>query len=148
MTERIATLPSPFVNLTLSQGRIERFLVDNIEETWGTLNVERGVSAESFTYNSSLQDDHDAYPIKVTLRTLSDTEANDTIVSYGYGGRHIISKNNLAEDELKVLESASPRRPGTEVVEARYLVGADGAHSWLRHNLGYKTQGAGLDSLW
>ncbi|KAI7086473.1 phenol 2-monooxygenase [Hortaea werneckii] len=148
MTDQIATLPSPFVSLTISQGRIERFLVDNIEETSGTLKVERGVSAESFTYDSSLQDDHDAYPIKVTLRTLSDTEVNDTIASYGYGGRYIVSKNNLAQDELKALESASPRKLGTEIVEARYLVGADGAHSWLRHNLGYKTQGSGLDSLW
>ena len=73
MKQYITDLPSPFINLTISQGRIERFLVDNIaENSNSTLAVERAVAAESLVYDASLENDHKAYPIKVTLRGLPD----------------------------------------------------------------------------
>lgn len=77
MKQQITDLPSPFISLTISQGRIERFLVDNVaENSNSTLNIERGVAAESLVYDASLENDHEAYPIKVTLRHLPDAEAN------------------------------------------------------------------------
>jgi hypothetical protein len=149
MKQYITDLPSPFINLTISQGRIERFLVDNIaENSNSTLAVERAVAAESLVYDASLENDHKAYPIKVTLRGLPDAEANPPPANGGFGGRDILAKNSLPTDELKEFEAASHQAEGVETVEARYLVGADGAHSWVRHTLEYKTQGSGLDSLW
>jgi phenol 2-monooxygenase len=147
--QHLTDLPSPFVSLTISQGRIERFLVDNIAENSGsTLSIERGVAAESLVYDTSLENDHEAYPIKVTLRGLPDAEANPAPGNGGYGGRDILAKNSLPQDELEEFESAANREVGVETVEARYLISADGAHSWVRHALDYKTQGSGLDSLW
>jgi phenol 2-monooxygenase len=149
MKQQITDLPSPFISLTISQGRIERFLVDNIaENSNSTLAIERGVAAESLVYDASLENDHEAYPIKVTLRGLPDAEANPAPGNGGYGGRDILAKNSLPQDELKEFESAAHRSEGVETIEARYLIGADGAHSWVRHALEYKTQGSGLDSLW
>ena len=149
MKQQITDLPSPFISLTISQGRIERFLVDNIaENSDSTMAIERGVAAESLVYDASLEKDHEAYPIKVTLRGLTDAEANPAFGNGGYGGRDILAKNNLPQDELKEFESAAHRETGVETVEAKYLIGADGAHSWVRHALEYKTQGSGLDSLW
>jgi phenol 2-monooxygenase len=50
---------------------------------------------------------------------------------------------------LKEFEAAASHQPeGIETIEARYLIGADGAHSWVRHALEYKTQGSGVESLW
>lgn len=147
--QHITDLPSPFISLTISQGRIERFLVDNIAEiSNSTLTVERGVVAGSLLYDASLENDHEAYPIKVILRGLPDAEANPVPVNGGFGGRDIFARNSLSQDELKEFESAAHREIGVETVEAKYLIGADGAHSWVRHALEYRTQGSGLDSLW
>ncbi|EKM48067.1 uncharacterized protein PHACADRAFT_189263, partial [Phanerochaete carnosa HHB-10118-sp] len=64
-----------------------------------------------------------------------------------------------SEDELKdpasypvkiVLEHLSDA-PGThsfEMVRARFLVGADGAHSWVRHTLGIPMEGDSTDRVW
>lgn len=35
-----------------------------------------------------------------------------------------------------------------EVVEAKYLLGCDGAHSWVRKQLGLKLQGTSRDVSW
>jgi phenol 2-monooxygenase len=148
--QHITDHPSPFLNLIISQGRIERFLLDNIaENSNSTLLVERGVAAESLVYDTSVENDHDAYPIKVTLRGLPSSEANPAPVNGGFGGRDILAKNSLPGDELKEFEAAASHQPeGIETIEARYLIGADGAHSWVRHALEYKTQGSGVESLW
>jgi hypothetical protein len=148
--QHITDHPSPFLNLIISQGRIERFLLDNIaDNSNSTLTVERGVAAESLVYDASLENDHEAYPIKVTLRGLQDAEANPAPVNGGFGGRDILAKNSLPGDELKEFEAAASHQPeGVETIEARYLIGADGAHSWVRHALDYKTQGSGVESLW
>jgi phenol 2-monooxygenase len=42
----------------------------------GAISVERGVVPEALEVDESLLDDADAYPIKVTLRHLSEEEAN------------------------------------------------------------------------
>ena len=147
--QHITDLPSPFVNLIVSQGRIERFILDNIAETSkSTLTVERGVAAESLVYDASLESDHQAYPIKVTLRGLPDVEANPAPVNGGFGGRDVLAKNSLAGDELNEFDTAAHHAVGVETIEARYLIGADGAHSWVRQALEYRTQGSGLESLW
>lgn len=35
-----------------------------------------------------------------------------------------------------------------DVVEAKYLLGCDGAHSWVRKQLGLKLEGASRDVCW
>lgn len=50
----------------------------------GAVKVERGVVPESIEIDESLVDNEDAYPIKVTLRHLSEEEANpDGLTSTG-----------------------------------------------------------------
>ena len=137
------------MNVTITQGRIERFLLNAIGEIsdW-KLNVERGITADSLAYDPALESDHGTYPITVTLRTLPEGEANPKPVDGAFGGRDILAKSNLPPDESQ--HGGSPKQtPGTiEVVKARYLIGADGAHSWLRDQLQFKTEGSQTDSIW
>ncbi|RAL17099.1 putative phenol 2-monooxygenase [Aspergillus homomorphus CBS 101889] len=51
----------PYVMVALNQGRIERFLLDTIEES-SNLEVERGVIAESLHYDEGPESDSQAYP--------------------------------------------------------------------------------------
>jgi phenol 2-monooxygenase len=142
-------LPSPFLPTTISQGRIERHIIDGIRDiSDGKFNVERGVTADSLVYHSALEKDFNEYPIEITLRTLPDSEANPEPVPGAFGGRDVLAKGNIPHDEL--LQDAAPQRIPNEIelVKAKYLIGCDGAHSWLRHQLGYKTHGASTDSVW
>ena len=142
-------LPSPFYASAISQGRIERFLVDAITEiSGGRLEIERGVTAESFAYEATLDKDLTAYPIQLTLRTLSDSEADPVPAAGCFGGRDVIANGNLPPDEIS--QEPDPKKcPGhVEVVRAKYLIGCDGAHSWLRYQLNYKTQGVLTNSVW
>lgn len=149
MTDHVNDLPSPFLNHTISQGRIERFLLDAIDQiSESKLKVERGISAESLFYESSLENKHDEHPIVVTLRTLSDEEANPKPAEGAFGGRDILAKSNLPPDERDKIDPPTQEAGKIEVVKARYLIGTDGAHSWLRNQLGFKLEGSRTDSVW
>lgn len=73
--------------------------------------------------NKSLIANEDAYPITVTLRRGKEALADGT------GG---------AGDE-----------PGEEsIVECKYMIGCDGAHSWVREKLGITMEGAQTEPVW
>jgi len=48
---------------------------------------------------------------------------------------------------LKYLDAAEGQI-GTEIVHAKFVVGADGAHSWVRRSLGIEMEGAQTDFVW
>ena len=110
--------------------------------------MERGVVAESLVYDASQENNPHNYPIQLTLRTLSDIEANPPPAPGAFGGRDIIAKGNLPDDEVHQ-ESGTSGSPGhVELVKAKYVIGCDGAHSWLRQQLNYKLEGASAHSVW
>jgi len=149
MNDYINDLPSPFPIFTISQGRIERFILDAIDELSNSnMDVERGVTADSLVYDPALESDHGAYPITMTLRTLSDEEANPKPMAGAIGGRDILAKSNMPPDELVHVSRPKSTAGSIEVVKARYLIGSDGARSWLRGQLNYKMEGSRIDSVW
>jgi phenol 2-monooxygenase len=104
--------------------------------------------ADSFAYDSALESDPQSYPIQLTLRTLSDSEANPPPAPGAFGGRDVIAKGNLPHDELHN-ETGTSNPPGhIELVKAKYLIGCDGTHSWLRQQLKYELHGESAHSVW
>ncbi|KAF4167690.1 hypothetical protein CNMCM6936_004535 [Aspergillus lentulus] len=148
------TIPglSRFQQVVLHQGRIERFFLDSIKEH-SNITVERGVMPTSFEFDASKAADVDDYPITVTLRTLTEEEAtpkqqqatNGAAVSDG------LFRSNLSPDDtddmLRAAELDS-RANQTQVVKAKFMVGCDGAHSWVRRQLGFKLEGDSTDYIW
>jgi phenol 2-monooxygenase len=148
------TIPgiSRFQQVVLHQGRIERFFLDSIKEH-SNITVERGVMPTSFEFDASKAADVDGYPITVTLRTLTEEEAtpkqqqatNGAAVSDG------LFRSNLSQDDtddmLRAAELDS-RANQTQVVKAKFMVGCDGAHSWVRRQLGFKLEGDSTDYIW
>ncbi|KAL4896022.1 FAD binding domain-containing protein [Aspergillus ambiguus] len=136
---------SPFRHTTLAQGRIERCLLDAIRGSSG-MEVERGVIPELFEYDESCENEPQAFPITVKLRTLSDEEAD---ASLPYGGSKAPLRCNLPQDEWSDLDLNPNRQAGSvEYVKAKYLIGCDGAHSWTRKTLGISVEEDDTENVW
>jgi phenol 2-monooxygenase (NADPH) len=126
---------SRFQQAVLHQGRIERFLLDSIKEH-SDIRVERLVLPESLELDETTTISDDGYPITITLRHLrDDTAAPHTGIENG-----LFRSNLTADDTEEILaeakRSANAHDTDTEIVKAKYLIGCDGAHSWVRKQLG------------
>ncbi|KAJ0413345.1 FAD binding domain-containing protein [Aspergillus carlsbadensis] len=149
------TIPgiSRFQQVVLHQGRIERFFLDFMEACGG-LRVERGVLPTKLELDESLVESTDAYPITVHLRHLSETEATPKQTGTAVNGSAIqdgLFRSNLAADDTAELIRASAldaKADTEEVVKAKYMLGADGAHSWVRQQLGFALEGESTDYIW
>ncbi|KAJ5320637.1 hypothetical protein N7508_000920 [Penicillium antarcticum] len=154
------TIPgiSRFQQVVLHQGRIERFFLDSIKEH-SDIAVERGVLPTAFEFDDAKAADFAAYPITVTVRTLSEEDAmpqqqqqhhknddgQEAPVSDG------LFRSNLAADDTDDLIRAAEtnaRINQAESIKAKFVVGCDGAHSWVRRQLGYKLEGDSTDYIW
>lgn len=150
------TIPgiSRFQQVVLHQGRIERFFLDSIEAC-SDIRVERGVMPSKLELNEALVEDNDAYPITVTLRRLTKEEATpkqSATCSNGTSIQDGLFRSNITPDDtlelLNTTNTINARANSEEVVQAKYLLGADGAHSWVRNQLGFKLEGESTDYIW
>ncbi|KFY94209.1 hypothetical protein V500_03367 [Pseudogymnoascus sp. VKM F-4518 (FW-2643)] len=148
------TIPgiSRFQQLVLHQGRIERFFLDSLKEH-SDIRVERGVLPQSLTFDESKAEDNDAYPIKVTLQHLTEDEINppqSNATKSGAAPSDGLYRSSMAPDDTEeLLNKAANDKAGTqETIQAKYMIGCDGAHSWTRKQLGYTLDGEQTDYIW
>ncbi|KAF5977247.1 putative phenol 2-monooxygenase [Fusarium bulbicola] len=75
----------------------------------------------------------------------TSTSANGTTVQDG-----LFRSNLSTDDTADVLKAAelNEKADTVEVVKAKYMLGADGAHSWVRKELGFKLEGESTDYIW
>lgn len=125
--------------MLLSQGRLERFILDSIKQH-SDLEIEWGIIAESLEYDETLEEDPNAYPITVKLRTLSEEEANSP--------SGLDRSNLLPDDWDDLIQKSRERLTKTEIVKAKYLIGCDGAHSWTRKQVNIPLEGSSTDHIW
>jgi phenol 2-monooxygenase (NADPH) len=149
------TIPgiSRFQQVVLHQGRIERFFLDSIEEN-SDIRVERGVLPTKLEFDESLAEDPDAYPITITLKHLSEEEATPKQSATSVNGSGLsdgLFRSNLAADDTQELikQAEMNKKANTEeVIKAKYMLGVDGARSWVRNQLGFKLEGESTDYVW
>ncbi|KAH7143556.1 FAD binding domain-containing protein [Dactylonectria macrodidyma] len=157
-SSRIAdTIPgiSRFQQVVLHQGRIERFFLDAIKDfSHGDVSVERGIMPTSLEIDTATVEDPEAYPVTVQLRHLGEEEATPkqtATMSNGTAVQDGLFRSNLADDDTADLLRAAElnaKADTIEVVKAKYVVGADGAHSWVRKAIGLKLEGDSTDYIW
>ncbi|KAL4933364.1 putative FAD monooxygenase [Aspergillus undulatus] len=157
--QRSARLPGTppevcrFQQATLHQGRIEHFLLDFIGSC-SDIRVERGVMPTKLELNESLVEKSTAYPITVHLRHLSEAEASPQQTGVAINGSAIqdgLFRSSLSADDTEELIRASAldaKAHTEELVKAKYMLGADGAHSWVRQQLGFTLEGDSTDYIW
>ncbi|CAK7228717.1 hypothetical protein SBRCBS47491_007001 [Sporothrix bragantina] len=151
------TIPgiSRFQQVVLNQGRIERFFLDMLAQE-SSIQVERGVLPTSLKLDESKAEDMspDSYPITVTLRHLSEEEATPKQVATAANGVTVsdgLFRSNLAPDDTQDMIKAAElnaKANTVETVHAKYMLGADGAHSWVRRELGFTLEGEQTDYVW
>ena len=81
--------------------------------------------------------DHDAFPIRVNLENVSSDPKTpfDGVVT--------------PSSELNEAQSDDSRYAGMgTTVEAKYILGCDGVHSWLRKQLGLSLEGESYNDSW
>jgi phenol 2-monooxygenase len=99
------------------------------------LEVERGVIATSLDIDESSVHDVQAHAIKLTVQHLTDDElavssANETIPQPG-------DFNYNPADEPYLKRKVTGKEGSTEVIRAKFVIGADGSRSWTRSALGF-----------
>lgn len=153
-SERIPdTIPgiSRFQQVTLHQGRIERFFLDSLKEHGGR-EVERGVVPLKLSFDERVAEDQNAFPMEVVLEHLSQEEAEQTQnKTPGEASSDGMFRSNLAPDDTAELLSdatANGRAGERETIRPRYVIGCDGAHSWTRQQLGFSLEGEQTDYIW
>ncbi len=123
-------------------------------EACGASGVDRGVMPVELSIDESLVDDNEAYPITVTLRHLSENDATPQQSATSANGAAIqdgLFRSNMTPDDTHELLQASKldaKADREEIVKAKYMLGADGAHSWVRNQLGFKLEGDSTDYIW
>lgn len=75
-----------------------------------------------------IADTQNGYRIKVTLRHLTDAED----IAEGQLKHNIISATTMKSQEHESKEA---------IIYAKYVIGCDGAHSWVRKKLGFTMDG-------
>ncbi|GIC93163.1 uncharacterized protein Aud_009645 [Aspergillus udagawae] len=119
---------SRFQECTLSQGRVEEHLQKLIEKH-KNVEIRRGTVPTSLEIDHALLDDPSAYPIRMRV--------GDAPVESRSVHRPTTPEKNASCSECHC-----------EEVAARYVVGCDGAHSWVRAQLGLRPQGNSLNEQW
>ncbi|KAF9465797.1 FAD binding domain-containing protein [Collybia nuda] len=65
------------------------------------------------------------------------------------GGGVTVKVQHLSrKDSQETLESRHPMTAEIEYIRAKYVIGADGAHSWVRRHLGIQLQGEKTEHVW
>lgn len=106
----------PF-EITLHQGAIEKIFLDTMSARG--LIVDRPTTVHDWQV-LSIAEAKNGYRIKVTLQHLTD-------------------ENNTVKAESKTNDGKEDSNK--EIIYAKYVIGCDGAHSWVRKKLGFTMDG-------
>lgn len=123
-----------------SQGNVERALLDGMK-TFNGLEVEWGVTAKDLEIDESGIHDPHAHAIRLTVQHLTDEEleASPTKVIVPQPGDF----NYNPADEPYLKRKTTGKEGSTEVIKAKFVIGADGNRSWTRKALGFDFLGDG-----
>ncbi|KAL4737667.1 FAD binding domain-containing protein [Aspergillus similis] len=115
---------SRFGQMLLNQGEMEQILIDYIESK-GRVKIERQKRADKIYFT-----DHESHPV--------------TVESTSQGTDRMMPVLKSDTDETDTTGNAQV----TELIQARYVVGCDGARSLVREQLNVPMEAKSTDSMW
>ncbi|KAI0311141.1 FAD binding domain-containing protein [Amylostereum chailletii] len=147
---------SRFHHSTIHQGRVERVFLDKMAawsqdaEGQPRVFVERGVAPDALTLpalGSSALSNDPKDRVSVRLRHLSAAEAKPAQF-HPLAGDGLYRSNVFGDDAIDAAPRGLPEESVLEEVKARFVVGTDGARSWVRNALGFKLEGESANYFW
>ncbi|KAK3312221.1 FAD binding domain-containing protein [Apodospora peruviana] len=128
----------------IHQGRIEQWFIDAIDGfSKGTMKVERPILPDSLDIDESRIHDQTAYPVTVKVRKLAEQDAHPE--QYGHRVQNGLHRQFGGEEDNR---TAAADDSAYETIHAKYVLGTDGAHSWVRKQLGIVPVGETTDHVW
>lgn len=127
---------SRFQQAVLHQKRVESWMRDSMNKySKGSLKIERPTQA----LDLKVHDDNREYPVSIEVEHL--TEDQGKVQQYGTG---------VANGLFRAFQGDGNSRKGgrKEIINAKYVIGCDGAHSWVRKNIGISMEGESTDYVW
>jgi phenol 2-monooxygenase len=124
---------SRFPQVSLCQGSVEQAFLNFLERDGGSVRVERNLTPTKLHFDEAQIDADDAYPVEVHIGELGKNERAGSPSSSGIWG----SNDNSAPSR----QFSAPETVITEIVQAKYVLGTDGAHSWTRKALSLQMEG-------
>ncbi|KAL4758317.1 FAD binding domain-containing protein [Aspergillus foveolatus] len=115
---------SRFGQMLLNQGEVEQILIDYIESK-GRIKIQRQRRADKIYFT-----DHESHPV--------------TVESTSQGTDRMTQVLNPTADKTDATGNAQV----TELIQARYVVGCDGARSLVREQLNVPMEAESTDSMW
>lgn len=140
-------LPEP---MAIHQGFIEAAMIEASRVRGGS-KVERSTVPVSI----DVQDDISlGYPVSVKVQHLPRSE-----LAPPYTGAHCIGEDGklkpergfidaFGEDPDEIVPSICGKQGTTETIRCKYIIGADGARSWVRNSIGLEMEGEDHDVIW
>ena len=155
------TIPgiSRFQQCVLHQGHIEKWFYDSINKwSGGKSGVERPLLPLSINVDDSKVNDSEAYPVSVLVQNLTkENERKKQSIPEQFGSnvenglyRQFDGDQEQFYANLKtdIESNDSVDKEEYEVIECKYVVGCDGAHSWVRKQMGINMEGETTDFVW
>jgi phenol 2-monooxygenase len=137
---------SRFYESTLRQGRVEEHLLDFVQSA-KHVDIRRATFPTSLEIDYSAIEDHTTHPIRMTLGRVPPTAFVKPRTSRSGSGAS--SPRGEGSETSVASSTADSGISGLDtVVEAKYVLGCDGAHSWLRKQLDIRLEGQSSDYQW
>ncbi|EJU03728.1 hypothetical protein DACRYDRAFT_105885 [Dacryopinax primogenitus] len=145
-TSRISDVNAPTARwqfeIALHQGKIESIFLEAMEKHG--LLVERPYfpTALEVSQDEAELKDPTSYPVKVTVQRVAEPSVKTNGDSQA---SHNGVQSNVFESNT-VIQADRPEE--TEIIRAKFVIGGDGAHSWVRKQLGFKMEGETTQHVW
>ncbi|CAK9441528.1 uncharacterized protein LODBEIA_P53960 [Lodderomyces beijingensis] len=137
---------SRFTESVIHQGKIEKWFTESIKNfSGGSIEVERPLLPVSIKIDENAKDQQD-YAVEVLVRKLDDDLARPE--QYGGIANGLYRAFDGDQDKFYNQNIDDADKKDFELIHAKYVLGADGAHSWVRKQLGIDMEGEQTDFVW
>ena len=151
------TIPgiSRFTQSVIHQGNIEKWFVDSIDYfSNGQVKIERPLLPISINVNEKGTKD-DQYPVEVKVVKLSSEESKPEQFGSEKVANGLYRQFDGDQDKSYKEKSTTTKEDeeeeeeeDCEIIHTKYVVGCDGAHSWVRKQLDIDMEGEQTDFVW
>ncbi|KAI5956237.1 hypothetical protein KGF54_000712 [Candida jiufengensis] len=138
---------SRYTESVIHQGKIEEWFTESIKQfSGGSVKVERPYLPVSIKIDEDKKDAQD-YAVEVLVKKLSDDLAKTE--QFGAKVANGLFRAFDGDQDKYYGDGIGEEDPNDfEIIRAKYVLGCDGAHSWVRKQLNIEMEGEQTDFVW